>query len=576
MFPNFESSQYKLLTVPNLFALRSHILLWHVSKVWGDYPTTRFFRYFKGTKHTLSICHRTDAVPPITADTMKMLLQLHETYGPTVVHVQRVAEAAHIGPALNANAIPTHVSVPLAYATGASVVIDLQEVIEHRLRTETNTLYTYPPAWLHGTPTVPLDSQDSFVKRFDQVTCACMHGFQWSEVVAAGGAVSACLLPPNQRRTPDAELAFSNMDVDLFVFSYTALCNSLRFFKDKFKNRAVFGISRTNLVVSIVGIPRTFHVIPTYLATNVTDLLSRFDLDFCQVAFDGCNVCLTAACMRALATRVCEVSPAVLPDRQAKALKKGYGLNVTGFDVIGLRTFWDLPRTYHPLSEHTATQIEYNMALNLNCRIISRSVSEIVRLFNNSDTHFGPPYVPYTNVETQFTATAFLCDDLSRTHFIRSLPPTPPGHVSIGVTLPHVLVFQKQIWTYTPFCSAVTLYDASAKYEASGREALCHFTQNIQQVMDQMYGPDACVYNIQNRSSLIVNPIPTTRVVDVITHTLTTIDDIDNFVDQFTLCTALQCSTIMLGTGWWAPVFVCQEMDIFPKDLAHFNAPAGV
>jgi hypothetical protein len=423
----------------------------------------------------------------------------------------------------------------------------------------------YKPAWEYDSLMVPFLTPEECRAQLDTVCCGCLDGMNWENVAIAGGSVSACLTSRHYITTNEALEAYTTMDVDLFVFSPEALDKTVEHFKNKFPDRVFFGFNRGVIVVCIRGIPRVFQII--LVDSDFTSLVTRFDLDFCQAILTQSQILITPRCAMAHATRVCVASPYVLPNRQHKALRKGFGLYVVGDDVVNLRTMWDEQHSYVPDISHTDEQIRYNMRLNLRCKEVTSSSDEIMSVLNTTDLRNGPDYIPRSTTRHTFTGVSFLKSLASIEGLVYTLPPELPLDGVVGITLSFTLVFQRYLWVYSPQADSVVLQNHRSNYVAPGRADLLEFTNKMQSVFDEMYGEGMCTYEFPIKNTLRVNVTPSSRILDVATQTIVDPDNI-SLEHEVCICTAMQCSSIVLGDDWWAPIFVCQEVEVFPLEMA--------
>jgi len=554
MFPR----EYSDLADTDMSPLRRDILLRHVAAVWGRYPRppVHFESHPASTEHILSMPLRTDDVPRISRADKQLLLRLHRRFGPVVVNLERVSTSC----ALDVEDLETdEILENVAYATCAPILLDLERVF-HRVHVGVVDAH-YAPAWVYPELLVPFLSPQECRAQFDQVCCGCLQGMDWTDVVAAGGAVSACLTPRHLIKTQQALDAYNSMDVDLFALTPEAQDRTLEHFKRKFGSRVLFGFSRGVVVVCIRGVPRVFNV---NLAWDTpTSLLTRFDLDFCQAALGEDVVVLTPACVRAQATRVCVVSPRVLPNRQHKALQKGFGIYASGDDVLCRRTFWDAAPGYVPTASHTDEQITFNMQLNLGCKHVTSEVDSIMNVLNTTDMRDAPEYVPHTRGSQPYTGTSFLTCELTRGMLAGILPPSLPVEGVFGYSLPYTLVFQRYMWIYVASCESVILRHLG--YTAPGRADLLEFVDRVQEVMDFVYGEGECTYLFSQKHTLGLTVTPCSRILDVATQEVVDSEVVHMNTADARICTNFVCSTIALGRDWWTPIFTCREIEVFPS-----------
>jgi hypothetical protein len=143
-------------------------------------------------------------------------------------------------------------------------------------------------------------SQSEFERRWEQLTHGVLDGFDWRNVVAAGGAVVACLDPAKDVTAPGQQ--GRPKDVDLFVYGLTPfgakqVCCEIEVHVNKVA--AARGIEYLTLVTSrtmtiIFGdeaLPRLQVVLGQWESAG--DLLSTADVDCCCVCYNGRDVITT-------------------------------------------------------------------------------------------------------------------------------------------------------------------------------------------------------------------------------------------------------------------------------------------
>lgn len=539
--------EYVDLCKGEVTGLRRDILLWHVSRAWGCKPCTRFPIFPIDTRHPLTLPCRHDPAPTTDEVTTRHLLTLHQLYGPTVVDLNRVI------PHEFSEDIPTEVVENVAYTSRARVLLDYDQVW---YRVHTGVVNArYKPAWEYTSVFTPFSKPDQCRDRLDAICHGCLVGMDWNGVAVAGGAAAACLTPEEYITTQEARDAYDAMDVDLFVFTPDALVMTLEHFRNKFN--AYFGVNRGVVVVCIRNIPRVFQVIP--VQEDPVELITRFDLDFAQVIMTDTKIFLTPLCIRAHATRVCRVNPHILPGRQHKARRKGFGLDVRGMDVVDERTRWDMDGVF--IQGDTDEQVRFNMLLNLRCNHVSHSVETILEIVHTTDLRNGPDYVQRITTPHKYTAAAYLECDATITDLFHALPTTLPHAGVLGCTLPFTLVFPTYMWGYDASCESLILQDTN--HVAPGRLDLLRFSHHIQLLMNVVYGDNECVYPFDEKERLPMNVIPSTRILDV--HARTVVEK--HQMSDACVCTSIRCSSLVVGHDWWSPVFVCGDIDVFPPEM---------
>jgi hypothetical protein len=475
---------------------------------------------------------------------------MFQLYGPVFVHPERVTQAFAVGTANLSPCVKIHVD----YATRSTNVARLEDVYM-KVKTAVADSCTYYPDWTHPTQMVPFTRPLEFEKAFDKMTGGCLKGFSWEGVAAAGEAVAGCVV--RGRYTTQANHAFATATVDLYTFTQLALLKTIDFFSETYRGRIFWGLKNSTPVVCIRGVSRVFRIMCGYEHTNMEDLANSFDLDFIQVCYDG-HVVMTPTCVRSHATRVCVVSPHVLPNRQSLALDHGFGLMIYGVNSLGTRTFWDHPKSYTPHKDHTNEQVRYNMHLNLGCWHVSTHAEEVV------EAVMTPPAY-----DVWYTGGAFLtCDNTTESMF-DTLTPVLPVEGVVGYVLPHQLKFPKSLWLFLPQFNSIMLKDDANKYIAPGRHELVAFVKRVQLIFNVLYGEGECVCPVENTNTMHIEYMPHSRLVDTQMHTLVTVDELAETKQNYAICTEMHCTTILVGPTWWSPVFACAEIDVFPTQLIH-------
>jgi hypothetical protein len=154
-------------------------------------------------------------------------------------------------------------------------------------------------------------SRGEFEKRWAQLTGGALDGFDWRHIVAAGGAVVACLDPAKDVTALDHDLR--PKDIDLFIHGLTPLgakqvCCEIESYANAFA--VACGVDHLTLLttrtMTIVfddkALPRLQIMLGTW--ESVDDVLSTADVDCCCVGFDGRDVVATARGVLAWTHRV--------------------------------------------------------------------------------------------------------------------------------------------------------------------------------------------------------------------------------------------------------------------------------
>jgi hypothetical protein len=154
-------------------------------------------------------------------------------------------------------------------------------------------------------------SRGEFEKRWAQLTGGALDGLDWRHIVAAGGAVVACLDPLKDVTALDHKQR--PKDIDLFIHGLTPLgvkqvCCEIESHANAFA--AACGVAHLTLLttrtMTIIfeneALPRLQVMMGTW--ESVDDVLSTADVDCCCVGFDGRDVVATARGVLAWTHRV--------------------------------------------------------------------------------------------------------------------------------------------------------------------------------------------------------------------------------------------------------------------------------
>lgn len=176
----------------------------------------------------------------------------------------------------------------------------------------------------------------TFDRKWAALTSNMFGGFDWSNVLVAGGAVLACLLPGSDERD-----LFADTDIDLFLYGLDAAQATA-------KLRAIYnGVCRAvggetqvvrtgNAVTIIAGFPHRHVQLVLRLYKSPAEVLLGFDIDACAVGFDGRRVWAVPRSRRAIVQRrnIVDMSRRSLTYevRLYKYSKRGFAVAVPGFE----------------------------------------------------------------------------------------------------------------------------------------------------------------------------------------------------------------------------------------------------
>ena len=139
-------------------------------------------------------------------------------------------------------------------------------------------------------------SKEVWKERFEAFTEGRLEDFDWNGVCCAGGSVVKLLQPGYTPR------AARQSDVDFFIYGSThasrekTLNRLLQYFSSADTYYAVRG---SVISIYITGVNRKFQIISS-IATNIPEVIGRFDLTHISWAWDGESIWGTVSAMNAL------------------------------------------------------------------------------------------------------------------------------------------------------------------------------------------------------------------------------------------------------------------------------------
>lgn len=566
--PDFTAPEYQHLHKTANNKTLNTLLLWHVSRVCGPFKKPKLSKTIDQNFYIIE-------TRPITADqqrrihTIQTLVLLQSRFGNGVVHFQQTLQV--FGTLSMAEyrrlVFPTNISrfqMLFAMAQYAPVPAIIPLIFRFNLLSYHHSPCVYKPE--HRIPDgdiIPLNiCPHNFITRLNSLAHGALSNFPWdlSDVIVAGGAAAACLVPPKTDSN-----AYQDLDIDIFVFSFQSLHSILQFFNTSFPNDVLFGVNGNIICICIKNIPRTFQIIP-FIAMSVRKLLVNFDLDFCQVGFTQKTVYLTPNCLRAHATRICHVHPGILPFRQLKALKKGFGLQFphNQMEALQLVTPWEMGFTYRPHPSHSLPTIYDMMYLYLKCSYISPFVLDTLHQLQKHFELEDDSYMPIYSTLTNYTGPlAFLPFDPSKNVLLNTLQPyIPPLLGSIVLRLPHRYVFPRRPWLVCNNHTTLILKSTYSNYIAEGYHEIVTFLNHIQQIMDEKYGVTHA-FKFFSDSIVFLNFSILTKGRIYSTLQRTNVHTLTN-KQNTCLCMALCCSSIILYDTFWIPKFYVNSAEILP------------
>jgi len=199
-------------------------------------------------------------------------------------------------------------------------------------------------------------STETFKKKLYEFAGPFLKNLPMENLVLAGGAVLAVL-----QEVPE-HYAQLGSDLDLFIKAENLVTakqtytNLLAYLLAEHRNtrfQDLLVVRTTNAITFAFGHPQRHIQLILRRYRNVADILLGFDVDCCQVAFDGEKVLATPAALRAINTGINIVDPErgtrKYEERLTKYAKRGYMVAVPGLDLRRVRKelLGDNLFTYH-------------------------------------------------------------------------------------------------------------------------------------------------------------------------------------------------------------------------------------
>ncbi|KYQ93264.1 hypothetical protein DLAC_05920 [Tieghemostelium lacteum] len=153
-----------------------------------------------------------------------------------------------------------------------------------------NLLFQYDRDVYVNKPKLYHKSFDAYMIKWKEFTHNLFEGFNWSNILAAGGSILGCLLSVDK----GFDIGYETSDIDLFMVNISKedatkkLREILAFFKEKSPNHTMI---RTKNCCSFILEPpfRTVQVV-LKIFKSAKEVLDGFDVDCCSVGFDSQDV----------------------------------------------------------------------------------------------------------------------------------------------------------------------------------------------------------------------------------------------------------------------------------------------
>ncbi|CAM9343981.1 unnamed protein product, partial [Phaeothamnion confervicola] len=217
-------------------------------------------------------------------------------------------------------------------------------------------------------------SHREFLRQFDAFSEQQLRFVDWNNVVAAGGAVLAAVMPtpPGPLRTYyHTHQAYRGSDIDLFIYGVNeatatkkvvGIYNAVRR-----TNSKVFAVRSLHTITIVSEFPcRKIQIILRLYKTLAEaspgrPVLHGFDVDCCSVGFDGQTVWATNRAARAICNGVNVVdlsyrSPSY-ESRLFKYSKRGFAVAVPGLRADRLRPELSTANRWELIGTHTVENV---------------------------------------------------------------------------------------------------------------------------------------------------------------------------------------------------------------------------
>jgi hypothetical protein len=215
-----------------------------------------------------------------------------------------------------------HVSVAKAMISACALTMGVWNAAGESALSVADTAYIADRTFLRAKSTAAIGGataaavadRATFEKRWRAFTGGFFDDFDWRYVVAAGGAVVACLDPQVDVTAAAANDALRPKDVDLFIHGVTQngiteICAAIEVHARRFTEAhpeagGYMTLLTSNTMTIIFGNPALPRVqVPLGFWWSVEDVLVTADVDCCCVAYDGSTVVASARGMLAWTQR---------------------------------------------------------------------------------------------------------------------------------------------------------------------------------------------------------------------------------------------------------------------------------
>ena len=148
----------------------------------------------------------------------------------------------------------------------------------------------------------------AFARTFERITNNLLRGLNWDNILVAGGLVLTTLLHTEEEK--DHISSIRDPDMDIYIYGVDAEGANRK--AEEIYNVWAQNLPPTNKPKLVIRSAKTIDLLAAYpyrrlqiilrLLSTPLDILSRFDLDACAIAFNGTEVVMLPRCARAIET----------------------------------------------------------------------------------------------------------------------------------------------------------------------------------------------------------------------------------------------------------------------------------
>lgn len=198
-----------------------------------------------------------------------------------------------------------------------------------------HTLFIAPNKYSIGEKTTV--SRYDLYSRFYREVNGCFDGFDWDHICIAGGLLTGLV----EKKYDPA--VYAESDIDVFIYGVTEddvkqrFAKTLKFFQAKFADLWIVPLPWENIMVVNLCTECVRRSIQLIGVTNISDpmqLIQRFDLSHCQIAFDGNEFICTTEFSATMSNRQAQIlGKKTTTYRLYKAYMRGFSVMIPNHPV---------------------------------------------------------------------------------------------------------------------------------------------------------------------------------------------------------------------------------------------------